>query len=170
MSDIPYPLADRTAGITARLAHLRTQIAAWFWVEGLGRVLWLALALFAVDLAIDWLFRLDRAQRFVMLALMLGAIAWAIHRWLVRPLSADMTDDALALRVEAANQRLGQGLITALQFARMDQSEQRGMSPTLVRQAVLSGVQIAQEVSFASVLDRQRFQRNVAVLLSAVAL
>ena len=31
MSDIPYPLADRTAGITARLAHLRTQIAAWFW-------------------------------------------------------------------------------------------------------------------------------------------
>jgi len=170
MSDISYPLTDHTAGITARLAHLRSQVAAWFWVEGLGRVLWLALGLFASDLAIDWLFRLDRAQRLVMLSLMLGALAWSIHRWLVRPLSSPMTDDALALRVEAANKRLGQGLISALQFARMGDAQERGMSPTLVRQAVLSGVQVAQEVSFAGVLDSKRFQRNLLLLAGAVAL
>jgi hypothetical protein len=171
MSDIPYPpLTDRTAGITARLAHLRAQVAAWFWVDGLSRVLWLALGLFAADLAIDWLFRLDRAQRLVMLGLMLAALGWAIYRWLVRPLAATMTDDALALRVEAVNKQLGQGLISALQFARMADAKERGMSPTLVRQAVLSGVQVAQEVSFASVLDSRRFQRNSLLFLAAAAI
>lgn len=169
MSDILYPpLTERTAGIAGRLSHLRAQVATWFWVDGLGRVLWLALALFAADLAIDWLFRLDRAQRLVMLGLMLAALGWAIHRWLVWPLAASMTDDALALRVEAANKQLGQGLISALQFARLSDAEARGMSPALVHQAVLSGVQVAQEVSFASILDNRRFQRNVLLFLASV--
>jgi hypothetical protein len=169
MSDIAYPpLADRTAGITARLANLRSQVRAWFWVEGMGRVLGLALALFVADLAIDWLFRLDRPQRLVMLGLMLTALGWAIYRWLLRPLSAEVSDDALALRVEASNKQLGQGLISALQFARLREDEMRGMSPALVRQAVLSGVQVAQEVSFASVLDSRRFQRNLLLLLGAL--
>src|SRR5262249_34659045 len=101
MSDIPYPpLADQTKGVVARLARLRSQVLAWFWVEGLSRVLWLALALFALDLALDWFFRMDRAQRAVMLVLMLAAICWAIVRWLLRPLSLMLSDDALALQVE----------------------------------------------------------------------
>src|SRR5262249_26017906 len=119
MSEIPYPpLTDYTTGLVARLAHLRRQIATWFWVEGLARVLWLALAIFAADLAIDWLFRMDRPQRGVMLALMLGGLAWGVYRWLVKPLSLSPSDDALALQVESANKQLGQGLITALQLAR----------------------------------------------------
>jgi hypothetical protein len=169
MSDIPYqPLADHTAGVRNRLARLRGQVAAWFWVEGLGRVLWLALALFAVDLLLDWLFRMDRAQRAVMLVLMLAALGWGIHRWLVRPLSVSLSDDALALQVEAANRRLGQRLISALQLAHVQSPESRGMSPTLVRQAVASGVQIAQEVSFSSVLDHRRYGQNLMVLLGAL--
>jgi hypothetical protein len=168
MSDVPYlPLADHTTEIVARLGRLRSQVAAWFWVEGLGRVLWLALAIFAADLALDWLFRMDRAQRAVMLALMLVAIGAAIYRWLVRPLSLTTSDDALALQVERVNQRLGQRLISALQLARVADPQSRGMSPNLVRQAVQSGVQMAQEVSFANVLDRRQFQRNLLVLLAA---
>jgi hypothetical protein len=169
MSDITYiPLADQTAGVVARLARLRSQVAAWFWVEGLVRVVWLALALFAVDMALDWLFRMDRAQRGVMLVLMLGAIGWAVIRWLVRPLSATLSDDALALQVEDANQRLGQGLISALQLSRIEDAGSRGMSPLLVRQAVRSGLQLAQEISFANVIDYERFRRNSLLLLVAV--
>src|SRR3954468_14590714 len=171
MSDIPYtPLADQTAGVVARLARLRSQVEVWFWVEGLVRVLWLALALFAVDLALDWLFRMDRAQRVVMLALMLGALGWAVICWLVRPLSATLTDDALALQVEQANERLGQGLISALQLSRIDDVPSRGMSPLLVRQAVRSGLQLAQEISFANVIDYERFWRNGVLLLVAAVL
>jgi len=44
------------------------------------------------------------------------------------------------------------------------------MSPVLVRQAVISGAQIAQEVSFPSVLKRQRFVWNLLSLLAAAAL
>jgi hypothetical protein len=169
MSDIPYlPLADHTTGIVARLGRLRRQIAAWFWVEGLGRVLWLVLAIFTVDLVMDWLFRMDRPQRAVMLVLMLVGVGWAIHRWLIRPLSLAVSDDALALQVETANHRLGQRLISAMQLARIPNAESRGMSPVLVQQAVISGVQIAQEISFANVLDRRRFRQNVLRLLGAV--
>ena len=39
MSDITLqPLTDQTAGVVARLATLRRQIATWFWVDGLSRV------------------------------------------------------------------------------------------------------------------------------------
>ena len=168
MSDIPYPpLTDHTTGILARLARLRGQVAAWFWVEGLCRVLWLALALVAADLAIDWLFHMDRAQRAVMLVLMLGILGWAVHRWMMRPLSAAVSDDALALQVEKANQQLGERLISALQLARIADAQSRGMSPQMVRQAVLSGVQIAQEISFANVLDSRHFKKNLLLLTAA---
>ena len=83
-------------------------------------MLWLALGLCAADLALDWLFRMDRPQRLVMLVLMLAGIGWLVYRRLVRPLSATMSDDALALQVEAGNKQLGQGLISALQLARME--------------------------------------------------
>ena len=64
-----------------------------------------------------------------MLVLIAGALGWLVYRRLVRPLSATMSDDALALQVEAANKQLGQSLISALQLARMDDVESRGMSP-----------------------------------------
>jgi len=41
------------------------------------------------------------------------------------------------------------------------------MSPLLVRQAVVSGVQMAQEISFANVLDSRGFRRNLLLLLAA---
>jgi hypothetical protein len=168
MSDIPYaPPADYTRGVVARLARLRKQIAAWFWVEGLARVFWLMLAIGAADLALDWLFRMDRPQRAVMLVLMLAALAWAVHRWLVRPLSATTSDDALALQIESANRSLGQSLITALQLARVADGPSPGASPILVRQAIVSGLQRSQEVSFADVLDRPRSARNALWLLAA---
>src|SRR5688572_21903687 len=120
MSDISLqPLTDQTTGVISRLATLRRQIAAWFWVDGLSRVLWLALALLAADLVLDWLFHLDQAQRAVMLVLVVGAIGWLAYLRLARPLSVSMSDDALALQVEAKNRQLGQSMISALQLARI---------------------------------------------------
>ncbi len=170
MSDIPYPpLAQHTTGVAARLARLRSQVAAWFWVDGLSRVLWLALALAAADLALDWLFRMDRAQRLVMLVLMLGGIGWLAYRRLICPLSATMSDDALALQVEARNKELGQGLISALQLARLEGAAERGMSPALVEQTVLRGTKSAEGVDFANVLDAKEFRLNALLLGLAVA-
>jgi hypothetical protein len=171
MSDVALPpLSEHTVGVVARLAALRRQIAAWFWVDGLGRVLWLVIGLCALDLLLDWMFRLDRAQRLVMLVLMLGAIAWLVYRRLVRPLSASLSDDALALQVEQGNKQLGQSMISALQLSRIDDVESKGMSPTLVRKTVASGAAAAEKVNFANVLAGGDFARNVALLVLAGAL
>jgi hypothetical protein len=168
MSDGTYlPLLEQTAGVVTRLASLRRQITAWFWIEGLAHVFWLALALLAIDLVLDWTFRMDRAQRAVLLALMLSALGWAVSRWLARPLSISLGDDVLALAVERANPQLGQGLITALQLARLGDAQANGLSPALVRRAVLHGVQVAQEVSFGKVINQDRHGRNVIQLLTA---
>ena len=169
MSDIPYPsLSQHTSGVSARLARLRSQVAAWFWVDGLSRVLWLAIGLAAADLVLDWLFRMDRAQRAVMLVLMVAAIGWLVQRRLIRPLAATASDDALALEVEAHNKELGQGLISALQLARLENAEKRGMSAALVEQTVLRGTKAAEGVNFASVLDGREFRLNVLLLTLAV--
>jgi hypothetical protein len=157
-----------TASLVARLANLRARLAAWLWVDGLSRVLWVALGLVAADLALDWFFRMDRSQRVVMLALMLGTMAWFLYRRLVRPLSVATSDDALALQVEAVNKSLGERLISALQLARLPDVQSRGMSPVLVRQAVLSGAQAAERVDFSSALDRRAFAQSAMLLALAV--
>ena len=164
------PLAHETASVVARLQGLRRKIAAWFWIDGLSRVLWLALALAAADLALDWMFRMDRPQRMVMLTICVGLIGWLIYRRLVRPLSATMTDDALALQVEAANRQLGQSMITALQLSRMEDVESRGMSPVLVRQTIQKGAASAERVDFSGVLDGKEFRFNSLLLAVAAGL
>jgi hypothetical protein len=168
MSATYPPLVHETAGVVSRLARLRRQIAAWFWVDGLSRVLWLLLALVAADLVLDWLFHLDKAQRVVMLVLMATAIGWLAYRRLVRPLSATLSDDALALQVEAGHKQLGQSLISALQFARMGDIESKGMSPVLVRQTVAAGTRAAEKVDFASVLDAKEFRLSSVLLALAL--
>ncbi|HEX5103281.1 MAG TPA: hypothetical protein VFV87_05695, partial [Pirellulaceae bacterium] len=171
MSDValpPKPLAQQTRGVVARLHALRTQIAAWFWVDGLVRVLWMALALLGIDLAIDWFFRLDKPQRIVMLFLIAGVIGWRIYRRLIRPLSASMSDEALALSVEAGNKQLGQSMISALQLAQMEDAESRGMSPALVAQTVRHGTAAAEKVSFSNILDGREFRLNAVLLVLAL--
>lgn len=171
MSDaaIKQSLSQQTANVISRLGGLRTQIAAWFWVDGLVRVLWMALALFAVDLALDWFFRMDRPQRALMLAIIVGIVGWRVYRRLVRPLSATMSDDALALEVEAHNKELGQSLISALQFSRLDDLEGRGISPALVRHTVATGAKAAEGISFGGVLDGKEFRLNAVLLVLALA-
>jgi hypothetical protein len=163
------PHQSATEPITSRLAVLRRQVSTWFWVDGLSRVLSFALALFAVDLAIDWMFRLDWPQRVVMLGLIVAAVGWLAYRRLVKPLSAVLADDALALQVEAGNKQLGQAMITAMQLAQLPDAEAKGMSPQLVRHAVRAGVERADRVDFGKVLDEREFRLNCVLLTLALA-
>ncbi|MCE9528767.1 MAG: DUF4175 domain-containing protein [Planctomycetales bacterium] len=170
MSDISASsLANETAPVITRLSQLRSQMTRWFLVDGLSRVLWLLIGLCVLDLVIDWLFRMDKAQRVVMMALIAGALVWLVWRRLVRPLSVQVSDDALCLQVEKGNKQLSEGLISALQFARMPDVSARGMSPVLVRQTVMYGIQAARSVDFGGVLDAKEFRLNMALLVVAAA-
>ncbi len=170
MSDISLPqLSQLTSDVVQRLAQLRRQLAVWFWIEGLSRIFWAAIALLVIDLALDWFFRMDKAQRAVMLALILGVIAYVAYRRLIKPLSAKVSDDALALEVERLNPQLNQSVISALQFSRMEDLDKRGYSQTMVRQTVQRGATASADVNFSAVLDNRELRQNTFLLLFAVA-
>lgn len=172
MSDIPIPqLSHLTSDVVTRLGKLRRQVTTWFWVDGLSRLCWAALALLAADFALDWLFRMDKPQRAVMLALIAGVLAYVGYRRLVKPLSATISDDALALEVERLNPQLQQSVISALQFARMeDHLSDRGYSSAMIRQTVTRGAKASSEVNFGNVLDDREFRTNAMLLLFAAVL
>ncbi len=170
MSDVAAsPFSRETAPVVSRLGALRFQISLWFWADGLSRVLWSAAGLLVLDLGIDWFFRMDLPQRVVMLGLMIATICWVAYRRLVRPLSASITEDALALQVEKGNKGLGESLISALQFARMGDISSHGMSPTMVQETIRRGMQAAKGINFGGILDAGEFRLNVVLVLVALA-
>ena len=171
MSDIVAPsLASQTAPVVSRLNALRTAMMAWFVVDGLSRLLLIGIGLCVVDLALDWFFRFDISQRIVMAALILAVLAWTAYRRLVRPLSVRVSDDALCLQLEKTNKGLADSLISALQFSRMENFENRGMSAVMVRETVLLGTRLAERLPFTRILDGGKFRRNTILLTVALAL
>lgn len=171
MSDIPLPqLSQLTSDVVSRLARLRRQVAVWFWVDGLSKLLWAVIGLFLVDLALDLLFRMDKPQRAVMLAIIAAAVAYVGYRWLLRPLNATISDDALVLEVERKNPQLSESVISALQFARMDDFGSKGYSPAMVRQTVQRGATASADINFSNVIDGREMRVNSVLLFFAVVI
>lgn len=158
------------AEISSRLAALRSKVTLWFWIDGLGRVLFWALAIFAVDLLMDWYFHLDRAQRAVLWILMAASLAVVVYRKLILPLSSSISDDALLLQIEDRHKELGQSLISAAQFSRLSNFERQGISQSMVDATIRHGVSEAGKVNFADALNQPGFTRNALVLGLAVLL
>jgi hypothetical protein len=153
-----------------KLRRLRRVLVTWITVEGLA---WVALAVAGVvlvDVAIDRLFRMDQIQRQISLVLMAAAIVYVAYRKLVKPLGQKFSDDMLILQVEQRHRELGQSLISAVQFSRVeDRVEGLGMSPRLVRATIDHGVRAADGVAFSDIVEKSRFQRNLGIVGVVVA-
>lgn len=158
------------ASVTEKLSALRRSIVGWLAMDGLAALALAVVAVFLVDLGVDWLFRMDVAQRRICFLLMLAALAYVAYRRLLRPLMQSYSDDVLVLQVEQRHRELGQSLISAVQFSRVeDQYEGLGMSPTMVRATIEQGTRAAGAVDFSDVLERGRFRKNVAKVVGVVA-
>ena len=153
--------------ILERLAELRRRVSAWLFVDGLSRVMAAIVAVIAVDLLIDWSFEMDRPQRLVMLALSAIVVAVVAYRRLWRPLSANSSDDALALRIEQQNPVLHERLISALQLARLE-SPPPGASPQMTTAVIEQGIADAKQINVASLLDQKRLLWNGSLLALAL--
>ncbi len=152
---------DTPTIIHQKLHKLRRSIRQWIWIDGLSQLaLWAAIILL-VDLGIDRVFRMDRAQRGVMLLVMLIPIAMVLWWRLIKPLIRTVTDDALAARVEAQHDQLNQQMISALQFARMQEPTRGGASPQLIRETISKGNKISSTIAFDDVVDRSGLRRNL---------
>ena len=158
--------AKLPSSLTEKLRSLRRQIALWFTVDGLNRLLITALGLIGLDLAIDWYFRMDKAQRGIMLVLMLGALVWVAWRYLVRPLMArsKLTDEALCLEVEQRDKSLSEALISALEFSRTDWSQQPNVAMGMVKATIAQGAAASESISINGIIRKERFWWNAFLL------
>ncbi len=165
----PARQPEVTRPIAHRLAALRGQLKRWVLVHGLARWIWLLLAIALVDMGLDRFFKMDFAQRLIVWILVLAVVAgWLVWR-VLRPVTKQVSDDALLLQVEAKNRQLQQKAITGYQLARETDFAQRGVSPELAEAAIAAGVREAQSIDFGSVLDQVRGRQNWMMLLSGLA-
>ena len=99
------------------LGALRTRIRGLYLVHGLGRVAAVFAGLLLLSFLLDFLLQPPRGVRIVHGLLSLAALAWSVHRFLVRPMRrslVDLTDEELALAVEARVPSLQDRLAGAL--------------------------------------------------------
>lgn len=153
--------------LDAKLRRLRRSVRVWHTVAGLRHLLtWLVL-LIPLDLALDWLVRMDRPQRVICGAIAIAALAAVSYRRLLRPLAAPMAEDALVLRVEHRHRQIGQSLISAVQFARRRRAGQpEHASEALIDSTIAQGGRAAETANFQNVLDFASFLRTLAVVLA----
>lgn len=150
--------------IAAKLRAMRATLRRWVLVKEIGRWLLIVLAIVAGDLLLDRFFRMDFAQRAIMLVVMLGA-AMSLFLWrVVRPLLKRTTDDALLYEVEAHYPDLNESLIGGAQLARTKEESSSRYSESLTESTIQRSIAIAEKTDFSAALDQQKFARNQLVL------
>ncbi len=128
------------------------------------------LVVLAVDLLIDRVFKMDFAQRTIMLVAM-GAVASVLFYWrLIRPLMFRPTTDALVYEVEEKNQDLKESLISAVQLSRRGDLTGLGFSPSLATATIERGISQAESINFGTAIDSKRNASNWGLLLLAMGL
>lgn len=168
-SDSTSRQPEITRPIAERLAALRGQLKRWVFVDGLARWIWLLIGIAVLDMALDRLFKMDFAQRLIVLVLVAIALgAWLVWR-VLRPATKTISDDALLLQVEARHRQLQQQAISGYQLAREPNYSSQGVSTQLAEATIAAGVREAQQVDFGAVLDQVRGRNNWLALLGGLA-
>ncbi len=165
-SHSPAPLlAD---GVAGKLRRLRRALRSRLLAEGIA---WLVVALAGLvltTLALDYLLRLDRPQRALVMAAAVVGVLFVIWRQVICPLRASMGQDALALLIERRYPHLQSRLISAVQFAAGGVPP--GASPAMIARMADEANQLAGELDFSPVVERTSMWRVVKIALCSAAL
>lgn len=165
------------ASFTQRLRQLRQQLLGWTAVRGVARWLTLILGILLVDMTVDRMFSMDRAQRAILLVAMIAvAIGYLVWR-VIRPLFMLPSDRALIYEIESKHPQLRESLLTATQFGTLtESSDSKTASPTgassdLVNASIEQGFRQSAELDFGSVLnDGKRKSYLIRVALALLVL
>jgi hypothetical protein len=153
------------------LSSLRTRIRGLYLVHGLGRVAAVLAALLLLSFLLDAVLEPPRTVRIVHGLLSVAALGWAIRRFLVMPLRrsvTDLSDEELALAVEARVPSLQDRLVGALQWERILADPECGESRAFMEASVVEAAAAVRTVR-ASALTDARPSRRSAFLGAAVA-
>jgi hypothetical protein len=163
----PWDWVPGTVPRTLRqqLDRLRQAITRSLWVSGASKMVLIGLLVLLGDFLLDYYFQMDQSQRLIMGGMMVGSFLYAAYHFLWVPLTARVSDEALALTVEQKLGRRHNELINSLQFARETSLESHGYSPTMARQVVQQGSELAGQLDFLQAVDLVATQRKQRWLL-----
>ena len=150
--------------ILRKLNRMRSQLTRWIMVHGLGRWLLAVLLVLAADMLLDRAFKMDMAQRLVMLVIM--AIAALVYfGWkVIKPLGARPNDDALIYEIESKNPELKESLISSMQLSREKNLDSMGVSRELAEATIQQGFDGAGAIDFGKSLDLESHFKNWLLL------
>ena len=140
-------MAQDLPEIRARLASFRRGLRLRFLWAGTARLLTAGVLAVLCLVALDWAVHADdRTARGVLLVVALGILAAVARRALLKPLSLGMSDEDLALAVEAAHPQLQDRLISAVQLSRG--ADPAFNSPALAARALDEALEACRPLSF----------------------
>jgi hypothetical protein len=156
-----------TDTIQQKLSELRRQLTGWLVVHGLGRWLVTGLIVVGCSILLDRIFKMDIAQRSIVLVAMLATAAGYFFWLVLRPLFKKAPDDALILEVEKKYPELRENLISSWQLARQAGTQEwaiTGTSETMAQATIASGISKAGKIDFGATLDRREHAKDWALL------
>ncbi len=156
--------------LRARLAGLRRRIVLALALEGSARLAGALFLAVVTSFVLDRFFKLETAARAALLIAALAWLAYAAWRFLGARLGRPLSEDTLAIAVEARFPELKDRLVTAIQLSREPDPERWGMSPHLVAESILAAEEPAGRVRFRDALALKRVLRTVALGIAALAL
>jgi hypothetical protein len=159
--------------IQRKLLDLRLKLTSWLMVHGMGRWLLITLAILGFSMLIDRVFKMDLAQRGIMLTVIsLASLGYFVYL-VLRPLLARVSDDALLLQVERKNPQLREQLISSWQLSREQDSgflQRTGASEQLTTATIRDGLAAAEGIDFWRSLDLPIHRRDWGLLIAGLSL
>jgi hypothetical protein len=158
--------------ILQKISTLRTKLFQWVLVRGMGQWLLIVVGVLICDIAIDRLFKMDFAQRLVMLALIGLALAAGLFWKVLRPLWLRPSDEALLYEVERKHPELKESLLSALQLVKQREGTDAttGVSNELVDATIRQGFDDAENIDFGTALNANQQKINWGLLTTGALL
>lgn len=158
--------------ILQKISNLRLQLTQWILVRGVGQWLLLAVGMLVVDIMLDRAFKMDFAQRAVMLGLIGVAMGGILFWKIIKPLWLRPSDEALLYEVQRKHPELQESMLSAHQFDRQRQSTEPtvGLSSELIDVTIRKGFDDAAKIDFGSALDAHQQRLNWGLLTAGALL
>ncbi len=152
------------AEIAAQLRELRRRLKRWVLIRGLSRWLLLVLAIIGFDILLDRFFKMDFAQRAIMLTVMLLLFAGLFLWRVVRPLMSRISDNGLLLEIENRHPELKENLISGAQLAQQSDLESKGVSLELANATIERSLELARRLDVSDTINQVENRKNAALL------
>ena len=142
--------------VSRSLGRLGQRIRLYSLVGGAAKFVAALVVIAAAQFALDWLLRLETAERAVLLTAAAAGVLVCGWRWLIRPLTAPVDTESLAILVEGRFTHLRDRLISALQFARGQVADAAGASTAMMKQVLHQAAHAMETLPLLTLLDRRR--------------